>query len=180
MDSWFPLVGIRCSLSIMFFSLCDQGWNLMWTFSIVSQKDLGGIVAMHVSVISKCWEIWDYWRAFPSVWSTLISILPILTPPNNPFFPTHPFWTPTFFHRKKTTKTTKKPTLFGQTLHFLLQVCYNEFQLQTAAAFTPQTLFGLLGAAGEARLTWKVPLPMKLCLETKRSEGIHDVKMEVS
>ena len=102
------------------------------------------------------------------------------TPPNNPFFPTPPFWTPTFFHRKKTTKTTKKPTLFGQTLHFLLQVCYNEFQLQTAAAFTPQTLFGLLGAAGEARLTWKVPLPMKLCLETKRSEGIHDVKMEVS
>eukprot|EP00434_Breviolum_minutum_P000494 symbB.v1.2.000428.t1/scaffold32.1/size405148/1 len=42
------------------------------------------------------------------------------------------------------------------------KVCYNEFQLQTAAAFTPQTLFGLLGAAGEARLTWKVPLPMKL------------------
>jgi len=52
------------------------------------------------------------------------------------------------------------------------KVSYNEFQLQDAAAFTPQNLFGLLDHGGTVVTTWKVPLPMKLFWSSKLQENL--------
>eukprot|EP00913_Durusdinium_trenchii_P031814 g29793.t2 len=42
------------------------------------------------------------------------------------------------------------------------QVCYNEFQIQQAGAFSAGALFGLISPADQAVMTFKVPLPMQL------------------